>query len=312
MKPHALPTSIVGIALIVLSLAPRANPTFAKSQVGDRLRDVQALAAGANGLPVLADFDGDDRLDQAELNLADEHRCIRVRFGDSRESDLELEPTLQTFGTILVRDVNRDNKPDLIWLPHFQSIPVAIWLGDGLGHFTESINRVDDETDVRSLLPGNTDPRTVDGSNDEEHAYVAPDSVSSELPRAANLEYEAGKPLGTAGSNRRRDLGLYLSYLYTLWSDSEVNSTLLGIIARATPDNNGGIPGTLFELIGDEATTNGSGRWASLEARDLNVSTPTIDILKRRRAIVCRTRHTCTRLHREPRLLRRSSRIRLE
>ena len=69
-----------------------------------------------------------------------------------------------------------------------------------------------------------------------------------------------------------------LREVYTLWSDSEVNSTLLGIIARAMPDNSGGIIGTLFELIGDEARTNGSGRWASLEARDLNVSTPTIDI----------------------------------
>jgi hypothetical protein len=104
MKPHALPTSIAGIALIVLSLAPRANPSFAKSQVAYRL-------------------------------------------------------------------------------------------------------------DVRSLLPGNTDPRMVDGSNDEEQGYVAPDSVSSELPGAANLEDEPGKPVITAGNNLRRDLGLYLSDL---------------------------------------------------------------------------------------------------
>lgn len=74
MKPHALPTSIAGIALIVLSLAPRANPSFAKSQVAYRLRDRQALAAHPNGLPVFADVDGDDRLDQAELHLSDSLR----------------------------------------------------------------------------------------------------------------------------------------------------------------------------------------------------------------------------------------------
>lgn len=69
-----------------------------------------------------------------------------------------------------------------------------------------------------------------------------------------------------------------LQEVYTLWSDSEVNSNLLGIIAGTTPDNDGGIIGTLFELVGDDAAKNGSGSWASLEARDLNVSTPTIDI----------------------------------
>ena len=65
--------------------------------------------------------------------------------------------------------------------------------------------------------------------------------------------------------------------VYALWTDSEVNSYLLGIIARRPHDNNGGIAGTLFEMIVDEATPNGSARWASLEARALDVSTPTID-----------------------------------
>ncbi|PYT04708.1 MAG: phosphogluconate dehydrogenase (NADP(+)-dependent, decarboxylating) [Acidobacteria bacterium] len=69
-----------------------------------------------------------------------------------------------------------------------------------------------------------------------------------------------------------------LQEVYALWGDSEVNSNLLEIIAHTPPGNDGGIIGTLFELIGDEATKNGSGRLASLEARYLNVSTPTIDI----------------------------------
>jgi 6-phosphogluconate dehydrogenase len=55
--------------------------------------------------------------------------------------------------------------------------------------------------------------------------------------------------------------------VYALWTDSEVNSYLLGNIARRPPDNNGGIAGNLFEMIVDEATPNGSGRWTSLEAR---------------------------------------------
>jgi 6-phosphogluconate dehydrogenase len=69
-----------------------------------------------------------------------------------------------------------------------------------------------------------------------------------------------------------------LQEVYTLWSDSEVSSNLLGIIAGTTPHDHGEIIGTLFEVVGDGAAKNRSGRWASLEARDLNVSTPTIDV----------------------------------
>lgn len=66
--------------------------------------------------------------------------------------------------------------------------------------------------------------------------------------------------------------------VYSRWSVSEVGSHLLEIIARRLRDNNGGIGATLLELVFEEATQNGSGRWASLEARDLDVPTPTIDI----------------------------------
>lgn len=69
-----------------------------------------------------------------------------------------------------------------------------------------------------------------------------------------------------------------LQEVYAFWCDSEVNSSLLGMIANTTLGHNEEIITTLFELIGGEATKNGSGRWASLESRNLNVSTPTIDI----------------------------------
>jgi hypothetical protein len=46
-----------------------------------------------------------------------------------------------------------------------------------------------------------------------DHAYLAPQLVSSELPRAQNLEDDTLKGLVIAGRNRRRDLGLFLSYL---------------------------------------------------------------------------------------------------
>jgi hypothetical protein len=53
----------------------------------------------------------------------------------------------------------------------------------------------------------------VVASNDEEQVDLAPDDVSSELPRGAGLEEATGNQFVVPGTNPRRDLGLYLSYL---------------------------------------------------------------------------------------------------
>lgn len=105
MKPHALPTSIAGIALFVLILGAWANSSFADSHVADHFSDRHAVSDCANFLTALR------------------------------------------------------------------------------------------------------------GSNDEEQIELAPDSVLSELPRDGYLDDEAGKPLVIASATRRRDLGVYLSYL---------------------------------------------------------------------------------------------------
>ncbi|HTG18041.1 MAG TPA: hypothetical protein VK747_22535, partial [Blastocatellia bacterium] len=57
------------------------------------------------------------------------------------------------------------------------------------------------------------EPEIGEGLSEEEQACLAPDPISSELPRATNVETELTTPLGIKGSNSRRDLELYLSYL---------------------------------------------------------------------------------------------------
>ena len=72
--------------------------------------------------------------------------------------------------------------------------------------------------------------------------------------------------------------GVAIQEVYSQWNASEVGSHLLEIIARRLRNNSEGMGATLFELVADETAPNGSGSWASLEARDLDVPTPTIDI----------------------------------
>ena len=211
MKSRPSPKRLSRMALAAMIVAQCGLSSLAKGHVAPQFSARPAQLASLNNLPVLADFDGDQRLDQADLHLAGAHRCIRVRFGDSRESHLEFHTTPQVLGTLLTRDINHDNKPDLIWVYRSQSEPMLVWLGDGLGHFLKAAAESVD-AGLRALLFGESDPGIVGGVKDEQ-SYLTPVPVSSELARAANLENESRKALLIAGRNERRDLGLYLSYL---------------------------------------------------------------------------------------------------
>jgi hypothetical protein len=213
MKQHAATKSIICLALIALFAALWVNSSFAKSQGASRVSAAPARIAALSYLPLLADFDGDRRLDEAELHSVGTHHCIHVRFGNRHETYLESGPGPHSLGRLLARDVNHDNKSDLIWLSQLRSEPAMVWLGDGLGNFAQIADRSAYESELRSARFGDAEPEIGGGFGDEEQACLAPDPISSELPRAANVETELTTPPVIAGSNSRRDLGLYLSYL---------------------------------------------------------------------------------------------------
>jgi hypothetical protein len=212
MKQHAAHRSFTGIALIALFVAPWVHSSLAKSQRSSRVSPPARIAA-LSYLPILADFDGDRRLDQAELHSVGTHHHIHLRFGNRRETYLESGAARHTLGRLLARDVNHDNKSDLIWLSQLRSEPAVVWLGDGLGDFSRVADRSVYENELRSTNFGEAGPELVGDSSEEEQACLAPDPISSELPRTANVETELTTPPVIAGSNSRRDLGLYLSYL---------------------------------------------------------------------------------------------------
>jgi len=215
MKPRLAQKRIAFIALIALTIGlittqwgPSSSPN---NLVNDSFTTSLERRFSPIGISTIGDFDGDRRLDQAELHLAGFHRYIQVRFGDSRESHLELGAGAQLIGALLSRDINRDNHPDLIWLSHCQSKSSVVWLGDGFGHFTKAPD-TDDDSGLRALLFGDPDNELV-GDNQDERFYLTPDPVAVELTRAANLGAAIHRVFLIAEGNGRRDLGLYLSYL---------------------------------------------------------------------------------------------------
>jgi hypothetical protein len=89
----------------------------------------------------------------------------------------------------------------------------VVWLNDGLGNFAKAADRSAYESELRSQNLSDGKPEIGGGLGEEEQAYLTPDPTSSEMPRAANVEPQLTTQLGIKGSNSRRDLGLYLSYL---------------------------------------------------------------------------------------------------
>jgi hypothetical protein len=210
MKRRALPKCVTGLAFVAIIIAQLIPSSSAKSQLARQFR-VPKPHESLNNLPVLADFDGDQRLDRAELHLAGAHRCVLVRFGNSLESHLDFRDFPQALGTLLTRDINQDNKPDLVWVPRFQSERAVVWFGDGLGHFMGAASTNTDDG-LRTLLFGDSDPAILDAVKDEQ-VFLTPDPPSSDLARAANLEPVLCHAILISGGNDRRDLGLYLFYL---------------------------------------------------------------------------------------------------
>ena len=210
MMRHSVPKYISGIAFLALIFAQCLPNSSAKSQLASQLSVRPALHASPDNLRLLGDFDGDQRLDRAELHLAGAHCCVRVQFGNSQESHLAFHaPYLR--GALLTRDINHDNKPDLVWVSLFQSERAVVWLGDGLGHFLEAASQSAD-AGLRTLLFGDPDPG-IAGIVKDEHVFLIPDPVSSELAGSEKLDTETCNAVLIAGGNDHRDPGLYLSYL---------------------------------------------------------------------------------------------------
>ena len=199
--------TITNLALMALIILPFGQPSASAQSArnsGDRSVQLSFLS-------VCGDFDGDTLLDQAQPHSAGAHRCIRVRFGNSLESHLEFGGGTQSSGALLARDINHDNRADLIWVYQSRAEQPVIWLSDGLGRFAKA-DEANSDVDLRGLLLGESSP-AVGGDVNDDHACLVPQLVSSEVPSSRKLEDDSLKALVIAGSNCRRDLGIFLSSL---------------------------------------------------------------------------------------------------
>jgi len=157
----------------------------------------------------IGDFDDDRCIDRAELHQAGSHRCIRVRFGNERETHLLFSSSFFSAGTLLTRDINNDDKPDLIWIFHYKLLPAVIWLGDGLGHFAS----VTSNENLHFLIFGYPGAKITDASSRDAPPSLIDSPIYSEQLCTTNLKAEFPLLFVSTVDNDRRDLGIFLSYL---------------------------------------------------------------------------------------------------
>jgi len=210
MKSHVVPRTLYLISLVALTGALFGQSSFAGNPHSSRsfANREQILPTSSNH--VVGDFDGDRRIDEAELHVAGEQRSIRVRYGNSRVDHLEFRDAVQGSGALLIRDINHDNNPDLIWISWARSGTRAVWLGDEHGRFFRAAD--DSVDDQRGAFLGGFD--LAQSSNEaEEQTCVTPDPVSSEPARTAILDNERSEILGAVHRNHPGEPGPYLSYL---------------------------------------------------------------------------------------------------
>src|SRR5262249_38497952 len=85
--------------------------------------------------PILADFDGDNKVDQATLSSSGVRKTIHVTLGRASRYLLAFDSGVNDRGTLLSADIDGDGDIDLLWIATNVGAFRA-WVGDGSGNFS--------------------------------------------------------------------------------------------------------------------------------------------------------------------------------
>ena len=137
-------------------------------------------------------------------------------------------------------------------------------------------------------------------------AYLGPGSAGHYVKMVHNgIEYGLMQLIAETYDLMKRGLGLTdneLNEVYQDWNRSELNAYLLEITANIFCEEDQKTGKRLIDVILDEATQKGTGRWTSQDAMDLQVPAPTIDtaVAMRNLTIMKNERITANRVLGQP------------
>jgi hypothetical protein len=123
----------------------------------------------ASVLPLFSDFDGDNKIDQAELFSNGAQKSIHVSLGKYVWKYLSFDSGVEDRGRLVSDDVDSDGDEDLVWISQDSPGTFVTWLGDGRGGFSKATG--DETQQVLIFGKGDQHTRIIDDADDDETAY---------------------------------------------------------------------------------------------------------------------------------------------
>ena len=117
-------------------------------------------------IPLFSDFDGDSKVDQAELVSNGAQKHIHVSFGSLNWKSLSFDSGVQDRGRLVSDDIDRDGDTDIVWISQGLPRTYVLWLGDGRGNF--SLAAADERAHLRPFLSSGSQTHVGGSSDDSE------------------------------------------------------------------------------------------------------------------------------------------------
>jgi hypothetical protein len=138
-----------------------------------------------NVTPLFSDFDGDHKVDHAELFSNGALKHIHISLGNFRAQALFFDSGVQEHGQLLSDDIDSDGDADLVWISQSQPRKLVLWLGDGRGNF--SIATATDAAHLQKLLSHYINPQLASDGDDCESTGVLQTRTILELDLVSSI-----------------------------------------------------------------------------------------------------------------------------
>jgi hypothetical protein len=173
MRTRSCLVKVLGF-LFAIGLCPwfSAGSVFASSDVS------------AYNQPVFSDFDGDNKLDQAELFSNGTHKRIHVTLGKFGWKTLSFDSGVMDRGRLVSRDIDSDGDADLIWVSQDYPQRFVTWLGDGRGNFELAPESEQQLRHIEGLLWNDAQPKVIQNTNGQELSCVLVTTDHAAIPAA--------------------------------------------------------------------------------------------------------------------------------
>ena len=177
----SLTTKLIRLVPAVLLLAPLVLVACGSGISPHNISSKFSPVFSAYTLPVLSDFDGDNKLDEAQLHSQGRLKWINVRLGSPSWKSFYFDSGLSERGSLVSRDVDSDGDADLIWTSQSKPQRLVVWLGDGHGEFSVVKEPAPYLNKIQELLADDSGARLADDSDNRNPACVPLTYVSMGL-----------------------------------------------------------------------------------------------------------------------------------